>query len=82
VGAGTITCNYDGAHKHKTIIEDNVHIGSDTQLVAPITVGQGATIAAGSTVIRDVPANKLTLTHTINQRIKEHWQRPIKDTNK
>lgn len=78
VGAGTITCNYDGVNKHKTIIEDEVHIGSDTQLVAPVRIGKGATIAAGSTVIQDVPQNKLTVTHNINQRIKENWQRPVK----
>lgn len=78
VGAGTITCNYDGANKYKTIIEDDVHIGSDTQLIAPVRIGRGATIAAGSTVIQDVPANKLTLTQNINQRTKENWQRPVK----
>ena len=62
IGAGTITCNYDGANKHQTIIEDGVHIGSDTQLVAPITIGKNATIGAGSTLRRDVPPNELTLT--------------------
>lgn len=77
VGAGTITCNYDGANKHKTTIGDDVHIGSDTQLVAPVSVGAGATIAAGSTVIKDVPAQQLTLTHRIDQRSKE-WKRPEK----
>jgi bifunctional UDP-N-acetylglucosamine pyrophosphorylase/glucosamine-1-phosphate N-acetyltransferase len=56
VGAGTITCNYDGARKHQTVIEDNVFIGSDTQLVAPVTVGTGSTIAAGSTITKDVPS--------------------------
>ncbi len=77
IGAGTITCNYDGANKHKTIIGDDVHIGSDTQLVAPVTVGEGATIAAGSTIIKDVPPKQLTLTQRIEQRSKE-WKRPQK----
>src|SRR6201999_3991565 len=54
VGAGTITCNYDGANKHRTVIEDDVFIGSDTQLVAPVTVHRGATIGAGSTITREV----------------------------
>lgn len=75
IGAGTITCNYDGVNKHKTTIEDNVNIGSDTQLVAPIVVGQGSTIAAGSTLTKDVPAHQLTLTHQLNQRSKD-WKRP------
>ncbi|MGC7518137.1 DapH/DapD/GlmU-related protein, partial [Pandoraea pneumonica] len=55
IGAGTITCNYDGANKHRTIIEDDVFIGSDTQLVAPVTVRRGTTIAAGTTVWKDTP---------------------------
>lgn len=76
IGAGTITCNYDGMNKHKTIIGDDTHIGSDTQLVAPVTVGAGATIGAGSTITKDVPPNKLTLTHRIEQRIIKDWQRP------
>lgn len=75
VGAGTITCNYDGANKHKTIIGDNVHIGSGSELVAPLTIGMNATIGAGSIVINDVPANKLTLTHELKQRSIE-WARP------
>ncbi len=62
IGAGTITCNYDGAHKHRTVIEDDVHIGSDVQLIAPVTVGKGATIAAGATISKDVPPGGLTLT--------------------
>jgi bifunctional UDP-N-acetylglucosamine pyrophosphorylase/glucosamine-1-phosphate N-acetyltransferase len=78
VGAGTITCNYDGAHKHKTTIGDDVHIGSDTQLVAPVTVGEGATIAAGSTVTKDVSPHELTLTHHLEQRTKAGWKRPVK----
>lgn len=57
IGAGTITCNYDGANKFKTIIGDDVFVGSDTQLVAPVTVGKGATIAAGTTVTRNVGEN-------------------------
>jgi bifunctional UDP-N-acetylglucosamine pyrophosphorylase/glucosamine-1-phosphate N-acetyltransferase len=78
IGAGTITCNYDGANKHKTVIEDNVHIGSDTQLVAPVTVHEGATVAAGSTVTKDVPASELTLTHRLDQRTVKSWKRPKK----
>jgi bifunctional UDP-N-acetylglucosamine pyrophosphorylase/glucosamine-1-phosphate N-acetyltransferase len=61
VGCGTITCNYDGFAKHKTVIEDDVFIGSDTQLVAPVRIGQGSIIAAGTTVVSDVPAQSLTL---------------------
>lgn len=75
VGAGTITCNYDGAKKHKTIIEDGAFIGSGTQLVAPVKVCKGATLAAGSTLTKDAPANKLTLTHQLSQRTIE-WERP------
>ena len=55
IGAGTITCNYDGANKHRTVIEDGAFIGSDTALVAPVTVGQGATIGAGSVITEDAP---------------------------
>ena len=58
IGAGTITCNYDGANKHRTIIEDDVHIGSDTQLVAPVRVGKGATLGAGTTLTRDAPRGR------------------------
>lgn len=78
IGAGAITCNYDGANKHKTIIEDDVFVGSDTQLVAPVTVGKGATIAAGSTITKDVPANTLTLCRAREQRSIEGWKRPQK----
>lgn len=78
VGAGTITCNYDGANKLKTIIGDNVHIGSDTQLVAPVNIGAGATIAAGSTVTKDAPPAQLTLTHCLSQRTIKDWKRPKK----
>ncbi len=77
IGAGTITCNYDGANKHRTIIEDDVFIGSDTQLVAPVTVGKGATIGAGSTITRDTPAGELTLSRGKQTTIKG-WKRPIK----
>jgi bifunctional UDP-N-acetylglucosamine pyrophosphorylase/glucosamine-1-phosphate N-acetyltransferase len=78
VGAGTITCNYDGAHKHKTIIEDDVFVGSDTQFVAPVKIGKGATIGAGSTITHNVPPNKLALSRT-KQEIIEGWKRPIKN---
>lgn len=78
VGAGTITCNYDGANKHQTIIGDDVFIGSDTQLVAPVKVNNGATIAAGSTITKEVPANQLTLTHRLEQRSSKEWKRPEK----
>ena len=77
VGAGTITCNYDGANKHRTVIEDDVQIGSDVQLVAPVTVGKGATIGAGATITRDVPPGGLTLTEK-RQVTKPDWQRPKK----
>jgi bifunctional UDP-N-acetylglucosamine pyrophosphorylase/glucosamine-1-phosphate N-acetyltransferase len=78
VGAGTITCNYDGANKHLTEIGDNVFIGSDTQLVAPVKVGDGATIGAGTTITRDVPDNELTLSRSKQQTITG-WKRPVKD---
>jgi bifunctional UDP-N-acetylglucosamine pyrophosphorylase/glucosamine-1-phosphate N-acetyltransferase len=77
IGAGTITCNYDGAAKHRTVIEDNVHIGSDVQLVAPITVGKGATIGAGATIVKDVPPGGLTLTEA-KQVTRPNWERPRK----
>ena len=77
VGAGTIVCNYDGANKHKTIIEDDVFIGSDTQLVAPVRVGKGATLGAGTTLTKDAPAGKLTLSRA-KQMTLEGWQRPVK----
>jgi bifunctional UDP-N-acetylglucosamine pyrophosphorylase/glucosamine-1-phosphate N-acetyltransferase len=81
IGAGTITCNYDGANKHRTVIEDNAFIGSDTQLVAPVTVGAGATIGAGSTIVRDAPAGELTLSRT-KQTTIPGWQRPVKKKDK
>lgn len=81
IGAGTITCNYDGANKYQTIIEDGVFIGSDTQLVAPVTVGSGATIGAGSTVTKDAPPGKLTLSRA-PQQTREGWKRPVKKPEK
>ena len=77
VGAGTITCNYDGVNKHRTVIEDNVLIGSDVQLVAPVTIHAGATIGAGATITRDVPPGELTLTEK-KQVVRPGWQRPAK----
>jgi bifunctional UDP-N-acetylglucosamine pyrophosphorylase/glucosamine-1-phosphate N-acetyltransferase len=78
IGAGTITCNYDGANKFRTVIEDDAFIGSDTQLVAPVTVGKGATIAAGSTITSDAPANALTLCRAREQKTIMGWKRPQK----
>jgi bifunctional UDP-N-acetylglucosamine pyrophosphorylase/glucosamine-1-phosphate N-acetyltransferase len=77
IGAGTITCNYDGVNKFKTIIEDNVFVGSDTQLIAPVTLGQGSTIGAGSTITRDTPADQLTLCRSKQTSIKG-WHKPVK----
>lgn len=77
IGAGTITCNYDGVNKHQTVIEDGAFIGSDTQLVAPVTVGAHATIGAGSTIRKNVPAGELTLTSSKQVTIPG-WQRPKK----
>ncbi|OQW94920.1 MAG: UDP-N-acetylglucosamine diphosphorylase/glucosamine-1-phosphate N-acetyltransferase [Beggiatoa sp. IS2] len=77
IGAGTITCNYDGANKYKTTIGDRVFIGSDTQLVAPVTVGTGSTIGAGSTITKDTPPEALTLSRT-PQRTVSGWRRPTK----
>ena len=76
IGAGTITCNYDGVNKHQTIIEDDVFIGSDTQLVAPVKVGRGATLGAGTTLTKDAPANQLTVSRT--KQVSVPWQRPEK----
>jgi bifunctional UDP-N-acetylglucosamine pyrophosphorylase/glucosamine-1-phosphate N-acetyltransferase len=72
IGAGTITCNYDGKNKHKTVIEDGAFIGSDSQLVAPIRIGRGAYVGAGSTITKDVPAEALALTR-VPQRVIEGW---------
>jgi bifunctional UDP-N-acetylglucosamine pyrophosphorylase/glucosamine-1-phosphate N-acetyltransferase len=77
VGAGTITCNYDGANKFRTIIEDDVFIGSDTQLIAPVTIKRGSTIGAGSTITKDTPENALTLSRS-KQLTVSGWQRPVK----
>ena len=77
IGAGTITCNYDGANKHRTVIEDNVHIGSDVQLVAPVTIGAGADIGAGTTVWKDIAPGGLTLNEKTQVR-KADWKRPVK----
>lgn len=77
VGAGTITCNYDGANKFRTIIEDDVFIGSDTQLVAPVRVGRGATLGAGTTLSKDAPAEQLTVSRA-KQVSVEGWKRPVK----
>jgi len=70
VGAGTITCNYDGWEKHRTVLGDGVFVGSDTQLVAPVKVGRGAFIGAGSTITKDVPADALALSRVRQQTIR------------
>lgn len=75
VGAGVITCNYDGARKHRTVIGDHVFVGSDTQLVAPVVIGDGATIGAGSTITKDVPGEKLTVARSRQVTVK-NWKRP------
>jgi len=77
IGAGTITCNYDGVNKYKTIIEDEAFIGSDTQLVAPVTVGRGATLGAGTTLTKDAPAGELTVSRS-RQVSVPGWKRPAK----
>ncbi|WP_374363401.1 bifunctional UDP-N-acetylglucosamine diphosphorylase/glucosamine-1-phosphate N-acetyltransferase GlmU [Pseudoduganella danionis] len=77
IGAGTITCNYDGANKFRTVIEDDAFIGSDSQLIAPVTVGKGATLGAGTTLSKDAPAGKLTISRPRQVTI-ENWSRPVK----
>ena len=77
IGAGVITCNYDGANKFRTVIEDDVFVGSDTQLIAPVTVGKGATLAAGTTLTKDAPAGKLTISRSKQVTI-DSWKRPVK----
>ncbi len=77
IGAGTITCNYDGANKHQTVIEDNVFVGSATQLVAPVKIGKNATIGAGSTITTDVAEDELAITRVKQKSIKG-WKRPVK----
>jgi bifunctional UDP-N-acetylglucosamine pyrophosphorylase / glucosamine-1-phosphate N-acetyltransferase len=81
IGAGTITCNYDGANKFRTIIEDDVFIGSDTQLVAPVTVGRGATLGAGTTLTKDAPAEQLTVSRARQVSVAT-WKRPQKQVKK
>jgi bifunctional UDP-N-acetylglucosamine pyrophosphorylase/glucosamine-1-phosphate N-acetyltransferase len=81
IGAGTITCNYDGVNKFSTVIEDDAFIGSNSQLVAPVTVGKGATLGAGTTLTSDAPADKLTITRA-RQLTIDFWQRPVKLQNK
>ena len=77
IGAGVITCNYDGANKHQTTIEDGAFVGSDTQLIAPVTIGKNATIGAGSTITKDVPGAQLSLSRSKQTTLK-NWQRPTK----
>ncbi|MBL3599499.1 MAG: bifunctional UDP-N-acetylglucosamine diphosphorylase/glucosamine-1-phosphate N-acetyltransferase GlmU [gamma proteobacterium endosymbiont of Lamellibrachia anaximandri] len=81
IGAGTITCNYDGANKHQTVIGDNAFIGSDSQLVAPVVIGDGATVGAGSTITRDAAPNSLTLSRA-KQITVNSWHRPVKQPKK
>jgi len=78
IGAGTITCNYDGVNKHQTEIEDDVFIGSNTSLIAPVKIGKKATVGAGSTISQEAPPDMLTLTRA-KQRTVDGWQRPKKD---
>jgi len=77
IGAGTIVANYDGANKHRTVIEDDAHTGSNSVLVAPITIGAGATVGAGSTVSKNVPAGKLTVARAKAVTL-DGWTRPVK----
>jgi len=77
IGAGTITCNYDGANKHKTVIGDGVFVGSDTQLVAPVTLGENVTVGAGATITRDVEKDVLVISR-VPQKVIPGWQRPTK----
>jgi len=77
IGAGTITCNYDGANKFRTVIEDDAFIGSDSQLIAPVTVGKGATLGAGTTLSKNAPAGMLTISRSKQVTI-EGWKRPVK----
>jgi bifunctional UDP-N-acetylglucosamine pyrophosphorylase/glucosamine-1-phosphate N-acetyltransferase len=75
IGAGTITCNYDGVHKHPTIVEDGAFIGSDSQLVAPVRVGKGAYVAAGSSIVSDVPAGSLGIARSRQSNVEGWVQR-------
>jgi bifunctional UDP-N-acetylglucosamine pyrophosphorylase/glucosamine-1-phosphate N-acetyltransferase len=79
VGAGTITCNYDGVHKHRTVIEDGAFIGSDSQLVAPVTVGKGAYVGAGSSIVADVPAGALGIARGRQSNV-EGWAERRKES--
>jgi len=81
IGAGTITCNYDGANKHQTRIGDRAFVGSNSALVAPVEIGAGATIGAGSTITRDAPPEELTLTRA-KQATIPGWKRPVKKASK
>jgi len=81
IGAGTIVCNYDGVNKYRTVIGDDAFIGSDTQLVAPVTIGRGATIGAGSTITKDAPADELTLSRA-KQMSVPGWKRPVRKSTK
>ena len=78
ISAGVITCNYDGANKHQTVIGDGAFIGTDTQLVAPVTIGERAFIAAGSTITREVPADALAVCRARDQKTIANWKRPSK----
>ena len=77
IGAGTITCNYDGANKHKTVIGDRAFIGTNNSLVAPLTIGENATTGAGSTISKDVPADVLVVARALQKSIP-NWTRPVK----
>jgi bifunctional UDP-N-acetylglucosamine pyrophosphorylase/glucosamine-1-phosphate N-acetyltransferase len=81
IGAGTITCNYDGVNKHKTIIEEGAFIGSDSQLVAPVRIGKGAYVGAGSTITKDVPPDSLALSRT-PQRVVAGWAAKKRESQK
>ncbi len=81
IGAGTITCNYDGFDKYRTVVEDNVFIGSDTMLVAPIKVGKGATTGAGSTISKDVPEGSLAIGRA-RQTVIKGWKRKPREKSK
>ena len=77
IGAGVITCNYDGVNKHQTVIEDKVFVGSDSQLVAPVTIGKNSTVGAGSTITKNTPENQLSLSRSKQMSLK-NWQPPRK----
>mgnify|MGYP003912340865 CR=1 FL=1 len=77
IGAATVFVNYDGQDKHRTVVGDHVRVGSDSMLVAPVKIGSGATIGAGSTVTKDAPADKLTLERS-KQVTLDSWKRPVK----